>query len=251
MPHDGVRGEKFLRPVAPASLGQLAAENLISAIVRGELKPGEHLSEVALGEKLGVSRTPLREALNQLVVDRLLVREPNRGVRVTELDADQVDQFYDCRVLLETRVIALAAPVVRDEGLTVMRRLLDTMREIEQNPPAVDARWDWLDLVEKFHDAYRVDCPNQEMVALVRGMNHRALRYRAITVARPGRMVYSINQHQRILRALEQRNPQEAESELRTLLESSKAVLRQHLSRQADHAASGEAASLVAKGASA
>lgn len=212
-------GSPGLQAVA---LSDVIDQRLITAIVRGELAPGVKLSEVELAAQLGVSRTPLREALNRLSSEGLLIREANRGVRVAPLDADQAIHFYDCRILLEGRAIELAAPHIGATELIALERCLDEMERIEQLPVNSETRWSWLGVVEQFHDCYRSVCPNPELIKIVRSMANRALRLRVLNIDRPGRMAYSLTQHRRIFEALKRRDADASARALAELLETSK-----------------------------
>lgn len=209
-------------PVHATSLSDAIDQRLISAIVRGEYPPGAKLSEVELATALGVSRTPLRETLGRLSADGLIVREPNRGMRVAPLSAEQAIQFYDCRILLEGRTIELSAPHIAPVHVDALNRVLDSMRNLEQGDDTEDSRWTWLGIVEEFHDIYRGLCPNRELIRIVHSTASRALRLRVLNIERPGRMAYSLAQHTRVATGLAQRDPDASAKALNDLLETSK-----------------------------
>lgn len=208
--------------VHASALSDAIDRRLISAIVRGEYPAGSKLLEVELAAALGVSRTPLREALGRLSADGLIIREPNRGMRVAPLSAEQAIQFYDCRILLEGRAIELSAPHVTPVHVDAINRVLDRMHELEHGEDTPDTRWAWLGVVEDFHDIYRALCPNRELVRIVHSTASRALRLRVLNIQRPGRKAYSLSQHTRIAGALTQRDPDASVRALTDLLETSK-----------------------------
>ena len=86
-----------------------AYQQLRGAIQAGQLLPGTRLREVELAESLGLSRTPVREALSRLESEGMVVNEPNRGMMVTRLDASMVSELYVMREVLEATAAALAA----------------------------------------------------------------------------------------------------------------------------------------------
>lgn len=96
---------KFNRP---KSLTELVAENLRERIVSGELELGSQLSEARIAKDLDVSRTPVREAINRLEMEGLLVVEPQRGSFIFNLDADELAKLCDARVALETTALTVA-----------------------------------------------------------------------------------------------------------------------------------------------
>lgn len=92
----------------PKSLTELVTENLRERIIKGEFELGEQLSEARIAKNLEVSRTPVREAINRLEMEGLLVVEPQRGSFVFNLEPEELAKLCDARVCLETTAIALA-----------------------------------------------------------------------------------------------------------------------------------------------
>src|SRR5437899_11996058 len=95
----------------PAELStEVVHDRLRSSFLRGELDPTVPLSQVQLAARLGVSRTPLREALRMLQREGLIYSEPNRRVRVAELSVADLEQLYAARVLVEALSVRLTVP---------------------------------------------------------------------------------------------------------------------------------------------
>src|SRR6185312_523968 len=88
-------------PIARSTLPEAAAERLRTLIIEGELAPGARLNERELSERLGVSRTPLREAFRMLAADGLLVQLPNRGAQVVSLSREDVRHAFEVMASLE------------------------------------------------------------------------------------------------------------------------------------------------------
>ncbi|MGE5767153.1 MAG: GntR family transcriptional regulator [Bacteroidota bacterium] len=93
----------------PASLADQAYEGLLAAIGAGRLKPGERVRETALAEQLGISRTPIREALQRLARDGLVQLDARNGARIAELSLGAIQELYDLREILEGSTARLAA----------------------------------------------------------------------------------------------------------------------------------------------
>lgn len=110
--------------------------HLRRAVLDGVLVPGEHLGEVELGERLGVSRTPIREALMRLVQDGLLVAEANKGVRVRTLSATEARETYVVREELDGLGAALAAAHHTSADAHTLRAALCAL----QSAPTTDYR---------------------------------------------------------------------------------------------------------------
>jgi DNA-binding GntR family transcriptional regulator len=103
-------------------------DQLRTAILRGELPAGVPLSQVELAKRLGVSRTPLREALRMLQYEGLIEGEPNRRVRITGLSVPDLDEIYAMRISLETLAIRLTVPQLTAQDLSQMEALLCRMQ---------------------------------------------------------------------------------------------------------------------------
>lgn len=91
-----------MQPILPkASLSEQVTTTIRAAIVAGEMKPNEHYSAIGIAEKLGVSRTPVREALQLLEKEGILTVAKNRGVRVTQISLDDIVEVFQIRLILE------------------------------------------------------------------------------------------------------------------------------------------------------
>src|SRR6202163_1343683 len=110
-------------PIARQALPEAAAERLRTLIIEGELAPGARLNERELSERLGVSRTPLREAFRMLAADGLLVQLPNRGAQVVTLSPDDVRHAFEVMASLEGLSGELAVARVTDDDLVELRAL--------------------------------------------------------------------------------------------------------------------------------
>lgn len=116
---------------APAAAVADATEGAYLKIRRrilvGDLAPGSAVSQVRLAAELGISRTPLREAIRQLVTEGLLTSDFNRQVRVTELDLNDFDEIYAMRMSLEPLAVAASVPTVTDADLAALAGAFDGM----------------------------------------------------------------------------------------------------------------------------
>lgn len=112
-----------------ASLGDQVFEAIRDAIIRKELVPGTLYSVSAISEQLGVSRTPVREALLQLATNGVVRFEPNRGVRILQVTTKDIEEIYKLRLLLEVPCAFQAASTIDDEGIA---RLTEIFTEMER-----------------------------------------------------------------------------------------------------------------------
>jgi DNA-binding GntR family transcriptional regulator len=120
------------RIIAINTAKDLTAQDLVlssvrEAILTAALPPGTRLRQEKLAELFGTSRIPVREALRALEYEGLVRSMPRRGFTVTELDADDIEEVYDLRILLESHAIRLAVPLITDEDLQILEELYALM----------------------------------------------------------------------------------------------------------------------------
>jgi DNA-binding GntR family transcriptional regulator len=102
---------------------QFATSAMRGMIRRGDLAPGQRLDLEALGERMNMSATPIREALRVLEAEGLVTNEPHHGIRVVDFSLDDAVALYDLRALLEAHATGLATPLLSDSDLTELERL--------------------------------------------------------------------------------------------------------------------------------
>lgn len=127
--------------IALARAANLTAQDLVltsvrEAILTAALPPGTRLRQEKLAELFGTSRIPVREALRALEYEGLVSSIPYRGFTVTELDADDIEEVYDLRILLESHAVRIAVPLITDDDLTSLEELYAVMTEA----PTADAQ---------------------------------------------------------------------------------------------------------------
>lgn len=103
------------------SLRETVAQALRAAVISGEMKPGEVYSAPTLGKRFGVSPTPVREAMLDLVKEGLVVSLPNKGFRVTEVSDADLDEITALRLLIEPPTVAAVTPLIDAAGLERLR----------------------------------------------------------------------------------------------------------------------------------
>ena len=102
-------------------------EHLRQRILDGTIPPGTVLSQVQLAQQLGVSRTPLREALRLLQEERLVLAEHNHRVRVADINLEELEALYASRIMLESLALALTVPRLSQGELDALAQVLDDM----------------------------------------------------------------------------------------------------------------------------
>jgi len=211
--------EKARRPGrAPAGPYLYAA--LRDQIVRAELAPGERLSEAELGERLGVSRTPIREALGRLRDDRLVEVRPQIGTFVARISPAAVSDAQFIREALECTAVRLAAELADEES---MAQLEENLRAQERATERIDIdSWQLLD--DTFHRSL-CDLSGHPAVWPV---NERAkshlIRLRRLSLSMPDYLPTMVAAHRTVADAVGRHDPDAAEASLREHL---RAVLRE------------------------
>jgi DNA-binding GntR family transcriptional regulator len=163
--------------ISRSTLPEAAAERLRTLIVEGELAPGTKLNERELSERLGVSRTPLREAFRMLAAEGLLVQLPNRGVQVALLSADDVRDAFEVMAALEGLAGELAVARVTDAEVEGFRAL---QAEMEAAHAAHDLPA-YYRVNREVHDRLNAIAANPVLAGTYRALNARlhALRFRS------------------------------------------------------------------------
>jgi DNA-binding GntR family transcriptional regulator len=112
------------------SLAKLSHEAIRDRILSGHFKPGDWLRQEDLSRQLGVSHTPVREALDRLVADGLAERVPNRGVRVAPIDENDIAEVYCLRLLLEPLVVGLAVENISEEEISPLKMIVEQAEKL-------------------------------------------------------------------------------------------------------------------------
>ncbi len=129
---DGTTKARLGRIIARAREHDLTSADLVlrsmrEAILSGALPPGARLRQEKLAQIFGTSRIPVRDALRALEYEGLVTSQPYRGFAVTQLDADDIEEVYDLRILLESHAVRLAIPLITDEDLGSLDELYAAM----------------------------------------------------------------------------------------------------------------------------
>jgi DNA-binding GntR family transcriptional regulator len=173
---------------------------ILAQIQQGVLAPGSRVRDAALAAQLGVSRTPVREALLRLVREGVLESSLGRGFRVRPLEPAELREVGAILGVLESLALRLSPPP--DEGRRA--RLLDLDRRLEQTRGDL-ARC--LDLEDEWHRVLLEACPNRRLLELIASLRHVPRRYLVVYMREAGRLSLSTMPHAKILRALDEGGP--------------------------------------------
>ena len=220
--------ERRLLPIKLDSykpLREVVAETLREAIVNGILKPGERLMEIQLAEELGVSRTPVREAIRKLELEGFVVMIPRRGTYVADLSIKDINEVFEIRTALDVLAAGLAVERITEDELEQLERLLVEIGEL------ID-EGDIDKIVEcdsQFHDVLYRASRNDRLVGIINNLREQFTRFRSITISYPGRIQKSVEEHCRLVEAIAGRDTELAQQIAREHMENSEQILLQDL----------------------
>ncbi|MGX1805679.1 GntR family transcriptional regulator [Nocardia sp. NPDC055321] len=181
-------------------LGPSVHRQLRGLVLSGELAPGAPLSVLALSARLGVSRSPVREAVQQLIYEGLAVNVPHAGARVASMDDTQIRDVLAVRTVLDGLAAATAATRLTEADLSKLTALLAT-QEDHLREPADPARDSELDL--EFHTFIRERSGNRTLADELARLDAQAHLYRGDLWRHPRNRSIALREHRRILDALE------------------------------------------------
>lgn len=186
------------------------------AILSIRLKPGTPLVEAQLAEELGVSKTPVRAALEELEREGFVTRVLFKGTYVTEVTAKDVLEIFQLRAVLEGLAARLATPLFSPQELDqVAHHLTASEAALAEGDLALCSK-----LGKNLHDAIINKTDNQRLMLITRNLDDHIQRFRAISDQISGRLNKSVREHRRILDALHRGDPSAAEQAMRDHLHS-------------------------------
>lgn len=201
--------------------GEDAYDRLVLDIRAGRLKPGDRLVETDLAARLGISRTPVREAVRRLESDGLVVHQPRLGATVRKLDYLEITELYEMRGVLEgtaARLAARSASQIELEELEAINREMQASTDVRQLYEAN----------RQFHGVLLSAARNRFLVKSVEAVQKTLLILGSSTLEESQRAAQAIEEHDAILTALKNRDGDAAEASMRAHIEAAhKARLRQ------------------------
>lgn len=181
------------------------------AIISYEVKPGEPLAEEQIANKLGVSRTPVREALKELRKEGLVKIIHRKGAFVAEISSKDVEEIFLLRETLECAAVKIAIPRLKEEDLIEMESLFNSIsKDIEmKNYKNI------FDADIKLHSLIVNTAGNRRLSKFLNILNGQVHRMRVLSATTPGRLNKSLQEHKDILEALKKRDVDLAEQRLK------------------------------------
>jgi len=196
-------GERRLTPIKIDEykpLRDIVFEALREAIINGTLKPGERLMELQLAEDLGVSRTPIREAIRKLELEGLVVMIPRKGAYVAGISIKDIADVFEIRAALESLAAGLAAKRITEPEIKELYRSLEKVAEASQEG-------DFEKVVQsdtELHDLIYKASRNGRLVQLINKLREQIQRFRSTTLSYPGRIKQTLEEHEKLVKAISQ-----------------------------------------------
>jgi len=209
-------------------LREVVAETLREAIVNGTLNPGERLMEIQLAEELGVSRTPVREAIRKLELEGFVIMIPRRGTYVADLSIKDINEVFEIRTALDILAAGLAVERITEDELEQLERLLVEIGKLIEGDD-IDKI---VEVDSQFHDVLYKASRNDRLVGIINNLREQITRFRSISIQYPGRMKVSIEEHRQLVEAIADRNTELAQQIAREHMENSEQTLLQELNER-------------------
>jgi DNA-binding GntR family transcriptional regulator len=190
-----------------ATKDQVSAYDLLKQeILNGDLQPGQKLVETTLAERLLVSRTPIREALNRLEQDGLAERQSRGGYLVRQRSPEEILDIYETRCVLEAMAGRVAAERRTDHDLRRLGWIAEMGETVDTEDHNAMAEYN-----RQFHRAVWRAARNETLLDLLQRLDLHLGRYPETTLSYPGRWNESLAEHQELLAAITKRDATEAE----------------------------------------
>lgn len=211
-PHDA--GTTSPSAIRRRNLGDDVYRVLWARILSRELHPGDKLSDLRLSAELGVSRTPIREALHRLLQDGVIRAQPNRGFFVNSFSARDIEDIYEIRSALEA--LALRTVVIRhpDENYSWALEQLDDIAQMiasaESDDEVVQANERFLEADQGFHQFLVDRAGNERLTTLINGIWAQIAVFQKVGTHVPGYVEIALRQHREIITLLHEQQHADA-----------------------------------------
>ena len=209
-------------------LRDVVFHTLRQAILKGEMEPGERLMEIQLAKKLGVSRTPIREAIRKLELEGLVTMIPRRGAEVAGITEKSLRDVLEVRRALEDLAVELAVERMDADDIERLESARVSFRE------AVDAK-DMIRIAqadELFHDSIYAGTYNDKLVQMLNNLRDQMYRYRLEYIKDTGKRQILLHEHEQILTAVKTRNIELARRTMREHIDNQELTISKKLSME-------------------
>lgn len=200
------------------SLSDIAYQKLKNMLVNLELRPGGAITEIQLMENLGMSRTPIRQALQRLAQEEFVSLAPHKGWFVCQVSVRDIQEFFVVREAIEGIAARLAAELISEETLHELNAIAEKAdKEAEKS--------DDFDACDVLHQKIFEAVNNQQINRIISLYEDHLKRFHIMACHLPGRLILSYKEHCEVLKALTARDGEKAELAMREHIRSSRRSL--------------------------
>lgn len=193
------------------TLRERILETIREAILSGQLKAGEKVAEPELAERFGISRTPIREAFRQLESEGYLTVIPRKGAVVTDLSEREVEEFYSIKSILEGYAARVAAEKMSTKDYERLEAINMRLKKLAEEGDVKT----FFRVHDEFHELFIRAAGNDKLFDLIGQMLRKFNRLRMASLALPGRMEISVQEHMKILDAFRRHDGEMADNLVR------------------------------------
>jgi DNA-binding GntR family transcriptional regulator len=205
------------------TLRERILETIRDAITSGKLKPGEKVAEPELAERMGISRTPIREAFRQLESEGYLTVIPRKGAVVISFSERDIEEFYAIKSILEGYAAKLACQNLSAREIEKLDAINEKLRQLADEGDVKH----FFRVHNDFHEMFIKASDNDKLKELISDLLRKFQRLRIASLSLPGRMHISVQEHEKIIEAFRARNADLAEQLVRKNAEYGGRVLMQ------------------------
>ena len=164
-----------------------------NAIIQGEFKPGEHIAQERLTKTLGVSRTPVRDAIKRLEAEGLLITKPHCGAVVFQLSKERLTEIYDIRILMEQYCAARTCIRASDDDIRQLEEISLKMLDFSNNSK------EFMQLDRQFHTRFCEPSGCDDTVEILQGLWNKCDSFKSIYYSLEGRINDTLSEHAKII----------------------------------------------------
>lgn len=206
-------------------LRDVVFQTLRNAILKGELKPGERLMEIQLAGKLGVSRTPVREALRKLELEGLVIMIPRRGAIVADITVQDLNDVLEVREALEELAVRKACDCATDEQMKALKQASGDFKKYAEND-------DLLGCVEadmQFHEIIYAATNNRRLQQMLLNLREQMYRYRMEYMKDKRMYKQLVEEHDAIRKAIKKKDKEKAGAAMRSHIRNQQEAIKKNL----------------------
>lgn len=209
-------------------LRDVVFNTLRQAILKGELEPGERLMEIQLAERLGVSRTPIREAIRKLELEGLVLMIPRKGAEVAKISARSLRDVLEVRRALEELAIELACQRMSEEDVGNLQKAQEDFKNaIAEGDAMKIAETD-----EHYHDVIYEGTQNAKLIQMLNNLREQMYRYRLEYIKDEDKRKILVLEHEKILKTVRERKVAEAKEAVREHIDNQEITVARNITEK-------------------